>query len=89
MTTHLKRIGVDALIITAVVLSGALAFRGIAYAGSLTPAASPVATMDSLSDAYNALVGTSFSSSAITASSTGSAIQIARCINTNLTGGSC
>jgi len=57
-------------------------------AGSLTPSAVPAATMRTLEEAYNALAGT-FDSSGVTASSTGNAIAISRCMITRITGGSC
>ena len=56
-------------------------------AGSLTPALSPASTMNSLEDAYNALVGSSFDSSLITADKNGSAMQVAKCIIDKMTGG--
>ncbi|MDO8462976.1 MAG: hypothetical protein Q7S96_01735 [bacterium] len=60
--------------------SGAL----VAYAGSLTPSASPAATMNTVAEIYDAVASTTFSSSAITASSTGSLIQVLKNIATNL-----
>lgn len=56
-------------------------------AGTLTPALSPASTMNSLEDAYDALVGSSFDSSLITADKDGSAIQVAKCIIEKMTGG--
>ena len=58
-------------------------------AGSLNPTSAPASTMKDLDSAYDALVGASYDSSAIASSSSGSAIQLGRCILENLGGGSC
>ena len=58
-------------------------------AGSLTPSTSPAGTMYTTEQVYNPLVLTSYDSSAIASSSTGSAIQIARCVIEKMHGGSC
>ena len=57
-------------------------------AGSLNPGSAPGSTMYDATAIHNALVGT-FDSSAIASSSSGSAIQIARCILERMGGGSC
>ena len=60
----------------------------VVQAGSLTPIALPVATMNTLQDVYNALAGT-FDSSSVVASSTGNAIALSRCIMQKLAGNAC
>lgn len=57
-------------------------------AGVLTPSASPASTMQTTGDIYNVLAGT-YNSSGISANQNGSAVQILKCIITNLDGGSC
>lgn len=66
----------------------AFAFR-LVEAGSLSPSvATTVATMNTSSSSYNALVGT-FNSTSITKDLNGSALEISRCIIDQITGGSC
>ncbi len=61
------------------------AFR-LGNAGSLTPSSAPAATMHSLQEQYDALVGT-FNSSTITGSKNGDAFQVTKCIILKVTGG--
>ena len=75
-------IGILALVL------GLRLFYFTTQAGSLTPSASPTSTMRTTEEIYNPLVGT-FNSSGITASSTGSALQISQCIITKINGGNC
>ena len=64
--------------------------RAITKAGTLTPSAAPAGTMRTLQEIYNVLAsGSSVTASSTAASSTGNAIQIAQCMITKLTGGSC
>ena len=58
-------------------------------AGSLAPSSSPAGTFYSLGTIFNPLASTSYDSSAITADSGGSALQITKCIITKLNGGNC
>jgi hypothetical protein len=73
------------IIASAALVVGVVRF---AEAGSLTPNAVPGGTLQSLDNVYAALGG-SFSSAAITASATGSAIQLAKCLAAKLTTGGC
>lgn len=75
-----------AIIVISLMVIG-VAFR-LVEAGSLTPSATPASTMNSLEDAYNALVGT-FDSSSITKDLNGSALEVSRCIITQIDGGTC
>ncbi len=58
-------------------------------AGSLTPPASPAGTLDSVASLSDALFGTAFDSSAITASSNGNVLEVTKCIIQRLNGGTC
>lgn len=59
-------------------------------AGSLTPStSSPSASMTAASNVYGILASISFSSSAISASPNGGAIQILKCAIVKAKGGSC
>ena len=58
-------------------------------AGSLTPPASPAGTMHTLREIFNPLASTSYDASGIASSSTGSALQITKCIIYQIHGGSC
>ena len=60
----------------------------VVKAGDLIPSSSPSSSMKSLEEIYNPLVAT-FDSSGVSASSTGSALQIAKCAITKIQGGSC
>src|SRR3989344_5010471 len=57
---------------------------GMVKAGSLTPSASPAATMRTLQEIYDSIASTTFDSSSISASSTGSLIQHLKYITNNL-----
>jgi len=56
---------------------------GIVRAGSLTPSGSPASTMRTLQEIYDSLAGT-FDSTSVTATSTGSLVQILKYIVNNL-----
>jgi hypothetical protein len=57
----------------------------LAAAGLLTPSAAPAPTMDTLEETYDVLVG-GFNSAAITASLSGSAIEVSKCLVQKITG---
>ena len=59
-----------------------------AYAGSLTPSAAPAATMKTLTEVYDPIAGTSYTST-VTASSSGDILQLTKCAVTKLQGGTC
>ena len=85
----LKKIFRDTVIIT---LSTALIvwLFGIARAGSLNPGSAPSAgTLKTLTNVYDPLASGSYDNSAFSASSTGSALQITKCIIAKMRGGSC
>lgn len=80
-----------AILETAIIIASVVVVTSlirVAQAGTFTPLAIPAATMNTLGDIYNALAGT-FNSSGVSASSTGSAVAVSRCIITKLTGGVC
>jgi hypothetical protein len=81
---ELGLIGVSILIVVGL-------FRGVQlYAGTLIPLAPPTTgTLNSAEDVYAPLASTTYDSSGVTASSTGNALQITKCIITKMTGGSC
>ena len=56
-------------------------------AGSLTPIAAPASSSESFENLYSAIASAGFDSSALSASKNGSALQIAKCIITKMTGG--
>ena len=72
-------------------VAGALyGISAITKAGSLTPSGVPASSMRTLQDISDVLAATStVNASSSAASSTGNAIQIAECMITKLTGGSC
>lgn len=55
-------------------------------AGSLSPAAPPAGTMNTIEEAYDALVGT-YNSVAVVASANGNALEISKCIIDVVNGG--
>jgi hypothetical protein len=57
-------------------------------AGTLTPVALPGATMHSVEEIYDSLVGSSYDSSGVNADEQGSALQISKCILLHLTASS-
>lgn len=65
------------------VLLSVVSLTAIAFAGSLTPPASPASTFYTLEEIYNSIAGT-FDSSSISSSTTGSLIQGIKYINSNL-----
>ncbi|MEK7616123.1 MAG: hypothetical protein AAB420_02875 [Patescibacteria group bacterium] len=76
----------------AIVIFSVISVVGIlrlANAGSLTPSSSPAGTMYTQGNIFNPLASTSYDSSAIASSSTGSVIQISKCIVEKLHGGTC
>ncbi|MFH1099195.1 MAG: hypothetical protein V1723_04760 [Candidatus Uhrbacteria bacterium] len=85
---RLKRLIIEFTVIAAAVFVAAALVRAFAYAGSLTPSAAPAATMKTIQEVYDPLVGT-FDASGVTGSSAGDAIQLARCAITKIQGGSC
>jgi hypothetical protein len=64
-----------------------MALFQLTSAGSLTPSFAPASTFHTLEDIYASLASTSYDASSITASKTGSALQISKCIILKLTGG--
>lgn len=64
-------------------------FFRLSQAGSLTPPAAPASTFNTVGQIYAALASNSFDSAGVTASRSGSALQISKCIATFITGGSC
>jgi hypothetical protein len=58
----------------------------LADAGSLTPSTAPAATMNSIEEIYESLVGT-YDSSAVVADDDGSALEISKCIIDVVNGG--
>lgn len=83
-----RKIKLRVLIELAVIAAMLLVFNNILLAGNLTPPATVTSTMRTAEEVYNALVG-SFDSSGITASSTGSALQMAKCAIEKISGNSC
>ncbi len=78
------------LIEAVLVVGGIYLISKVTRAGVLTPSASPAGSMRTIQEIYAALAATStVNASSSAASSTGNAIQIAECIITRLTGGSC
>lgn len=62
----------------------------IARAGSLNPSSGPTAgTLKTITNVYDPLASISYDSSSVSASSTGNALQITRCIINKMRGGSC
>lgn len=84
---RLKR-GLLNLCIIVISVATVVSIARLVEAGSLNPGSAPGSTMYDATAIHNALVGT-FDSSAIASSSSGSAIQIARCILERMGGGSC
>jgi hypothetical protein len=77
----------SALVILLGFVSIAFAFR-LVGAGSLTPSALPAGTMNTITEVYDALVGSgSFDSTAVTASANGNALEISKCIIDMVNGG--
>lgn len=72
-----------------IVIGGIFYYINVIRAGSLTPSASPAATMRTVEEVYNALASSSFDNTGLAASLNGSAIEIAKCAITKLEGGSC
>lgn len=64
-------------------------YFGVIRAGSLSPSAAPAGTFRTLGEVYNALFSTSTSFSSLSASSSGSAIQISKCAINKLEGIPC
>lgn len=62
------------------------AFR-LSEAGTLAPTSPPAGSMRSLNEIYDALVGTTYDSSAVVASRSGNALEISKCIIQKITGG--
>jgi hypothetical protein len=77
----------NALVIGLSVLVTVLVVRWVS-AGTLDPNAGTAPTMVTFQNIYDASVGT-FNSATSTASATGTAIQIARCIAQRIAGGTC
>lgn len=73
----------------AVIAGGVLYYTHLIRAGSLTPSASPAATMRTVEEVYNSLASSSFSNSGLASDFNGSAIEIAKCAITKIEGGSC
>lgn len=84
----LKSVKVRILIELVVVVVMLLIYGKVLLAGNLTPPAIVTSTMRTSEEVYNALVG-NFDSSGISASSTGNALQIAKCAIEKISGGSC
>ncbi|MEK7194682.1 MAG: hypothetical protein AAB667_00255 [Patescibacteria group bacterium] len=62
----------------------------IARAGSLNPGSSPTTgTLKTITNVYDPLASVSYDSSGVSASSTGNALQITKCILNKMRGGSC
>ncbi len=61
----------------------------ITSAGDIDSTASPAGTLKTLEELYDPLVGSSYNSSAVTASSSGDTLELAKCIITKIGGGSC
>lgn len=80
----MKRSARSVLIVSASVFVVTGIFR-LASAGSLFPPSAPAATMHTLQEAYDTLVGT-FNSTAVVASKQGDALQVSRCIIKKITG---
>jgi hypothetical protein len=57
----------------------------LAAAGLLTPSAAPAPTMNTLEETYDVLIG-GFNSAAITASRSGGAIEVSKCLVQKITG---
>lgn len=77
---------------TIIVLSTALIvwLYGIARAGSLNPGSGPTAgTLKTITNVYDPLASVSYDGSGVSASSTGNALQITKCILNKMRGGSC
>ena len=79
----LRNLGVIVVSVTTI----AFVFQ-LAGAGDLFPSSAPSGTMASVGDVYDVLVG-SFDSSSITASKSGSALNVSRCIIEQLQGNTC
>lgn len=88
MQSSLKSLVRSALVITLAAVSIFAVFR-LTSAGSLSPSASVAGTMNTASDIYDALTGTSYDSSGITGSLNGSALQVSKCIISRIQGSPC
>ena len=75
-------------IIAVITISAVLITRFIATAGNLIPPGPPASTHKTFAEIYGPLAG-NFDSSSVTASSTGNALQIARCLIVKMDGGTC
>jgi len=64
-------------------------FFRLSQAGSLTPIAAPASTFNTLKEIYDSLASDSFDSSSITASKSGSVLNVSKCIVSRMTGGTC
>lgn len=78
---HLKRISISLVVTVVAAFTFTYAFT---RAGSLTPSASPGSTMRTLLEVYDSIASTTFDSSGISASQTGSLIQVLKFITANL-----
>ena len=86
--TSLRRLIRSALVVALAVASIFTVFQ-LTNAGSLTPSESPGGTMKTSQDIYDPLVGTSYDSSGVTGSLTGSALEVSRCIILRIAGTPC
>lgn len=85
---RIKKILREMLVVTVSLAAVASVVQWV-QAGSLTPPGTPSATMRTLQEVYDTMVGTTFDSTAITASASGSAIQITKCIIAKIRTGTC
>jgi hypothetical protein len=76
-------------ILALIIIALALIVVRVVDAGSLSPGSAPAATLKTLQGVYDPLASISFDSSGVSASSTGSAVQLMNCIITKVRGGTC
>lgn len=76
-------------LIVAFAAASVFAVFQLTSAGSLSPSTSPGGTMHTAEDIHSSLVGTSYDSSSIATSSSGSALQISKCIIAHLANHPC